>query len=225
MDSDDLMFPDRLQSQLEYLEKSSICDAVGGQLELIDVQGSSIGDSKYRIKIGTSYKELLSSSPLAHPASMIRRSAISQVGGYRDFLAEDWDLWVRMRKNGELHNLNQKVIKYRIHNNQLSRHEMFAESHARLIVGVSYFARQENYADRPKSTSELEVWLAESMMYLRKRNLEFRSFLRWSKRLDAYQLKFKTFATTKKISIGLTVLVQYPIWFSRAILDKVFANR
>lgn len=225
MDGDDLMFPDRLQSQLEYLEKTSICDAVGGQLEQIDMQGFRIGDSKFRNKIGSSYKELLSSSPLAHPASMIRRSALSQIGGYRDFLAEDWDLWVRLRRNGELHNLSQKVIKYRIHNNQHSRNEMFAKSHARLIVGVSYFARQENYADEPKSFSELEVWLVEAMTFLRRNSIKFRFFLRWAKRLDAYQQKFNGFATTRNISIGLALLIQYPIWFTKAVLKKVFTNQ
>ena len=225
MDGDDLMFPDRLQSQMEYLDKTSICDVVGGQLELIDEQGYRIGENKFRNKIGTSTKELLSSSPVAHPASMIRRGAISRVGGYRDFLAEDWDLWVRLRNNGELHNLSQKVIKYRIHNNQHSRHEMFAQSYARLIVGVSYFARKENYVDGPKGALEMEVWLADSIMYLRKNSIKFRLFIRWANRLDAYKQKFNAFATTRKISIGLALLIRYPIWFSGAVLKKVFAKK
>ena len=225
MDGDDLMFPDRLQAQLEYLEKTSICVAVGGQLDLINEQGLHFGEIKFPNKVGTSSKELFLSSPVAHGGAMIRRRAISQIGGYRDFLAEDWDLWVRLRKIGELHSLSQKVIEYRIHNNNSSRHDMFAKSHARMIVAVSHFARQENYADSPKSTSELEVWLTDAVKYLRKSSLEFRIFLRWAKRFDAYEKKFKSFATTRKISTGLALLTQYPIWFSREILKKVFTNR
>jgi len=220
MDEDDLMYPNRLQAQMEYLENTSTCLAVGGQLELIDEAGSKIGESKFRHKVGTSYKELFSSSPLAHPAVMIRRSAISEIGGYRSFLAEDWDLWVRLREIGEVHNLLQKVIKYRVHSNQLSRQKMYAQSRARLIVGVSYFARQAKLADGPDSFSELEVWLAESMEYLRNSSLRFRMFLRWAKRIDLYQEKFNSLVTTKKISSGLALLIQYPVWFLRDMLKK-----
>ena len=221
MDEDDLMYPNRLHAQLEYLENTPICVAVGGQLELIDENGTRIGESRFRKKIGTSNKELFSSSPLAHPAAMIRRSTISQIGGYRNFLAEDWDLWVRLREVGEVHNLSQQVIKYRVHNNQLSRQKMYAQSQARLIVGVSHFARQGDYVDIPESISELELWLEESKAYLRKSSFRFRLFLRWSKRVDMYQERFNTLVTTKNVSIVLTLLTHHPIWFLRDMLKKV----
>lgn len=220
MDEDDLMYPNRLQAQMKYLENTSTCLAVGGQLELIDEAGSKIGESKFRHEVGTSYRELFLSSPVAHPAAMIRRSAISEIGGYRAFLAEDWDLWVRLRETGEVHNLSQKVIKYRVHSNQLSRQKMYAQSRARLIIGVSYFARQAKLADGPRSVSEVDAWLTESIEYLRENSLRFRMFLRWAKRLDLYQEKFNSLVTTKKISTAITLLSQYPIWFMRDMLQK-----
>ena len=221
MDEDDLMYPSRLQVQLKYLDGAPDCVAVGGQLELIDENGSWIGESKFRRRVSTSYKELFFSSPVAHPAALIRRRAISEIGGYRSFLAEDWDLWVRLRETGEVHNLSQKVIKYRVHSNQLSRQKMYAQSRARLIVGVSYFARQAKLADGPRNISEMEVWLAESIEYLRDNRLRFRMFLRWAKRIDLYREKFDSLVTTKKVSTGLTLLTRYPIWFLRDMLKKV----
>jgi len=221
MDEDDIMFPIRLQDQLEYLDSTPKCVAVGGGLELIDENGSRIGESKFRRRISTSYKKLFISSPVAHPAAMIRRCAINEIGGYRAFLSEDWDLWVRLRENGEVHNLSQKVIKYRIHSNQLSRQKMYAQSRARLIVGVSFFARQADLADEPRSTSELEAWLSESTEYLRSTSLRFRMFLRWSKRIDLYQEQFNSLASTKQISTGLSLLIQYPVWFLRDVLKKI----
>jgi glycosyltransferase involved in cell wall biosynthesis len=220
MDEDDLMYPSRLQVQLEYLDSAMDYVAVGGQLELIDENGSRIGESKFRKRIGISYKDLFFSSPVAHPAALIRRSAISEIGGYRSFLAEDWDLWVRLRETGRLYNLPQKVIKYRVHSNQLSRQKMYAQSRARLLVGVSYFARQAKLTDWPRSISEVEAWLAESIEYLRDNSLRFRKFLRWAKRVELYQEKFNSLVTTKKFSTGLTLLIQYPIWFLRDMLKK-----
>lgn len=221
MDEDDLMYPNRLQAQMEYLENTSTCLAVGGQLQLIDEAGSKIGESKFRRKVGTSHKELFLSSPVAHPAAMIRKSAISEIGGYRAFLAEDWDLWIRLREIGEVHNLSQKVIKYRVHDNQLSRQKMYAQSRARLIVGVSYFCRQAKLVDRPGRVSDVDAWLAESIEHLRDKSLRFRMFLRWAKRLDLYQEKLNYLVTKKKISTAITLFSQFPIWFSRDTLQKV----
>ena len=222
MDEDDLMCPDRLRAQLEYLEINSDCVAIGGQLELIDGQGSRIGESNFHRKVGKSYKELFSNSPLAHPAAMIRKSAINQIGGYRGFLAEDWDLWVRLREIGEVHNLSQIVIKYRIHENQLSRQKMYAQSRARLIVGVSYFARQMHFSDEPEISSELEIWLTASTLNLRNSSLKFRFFLRWSNRLDLYQESLNSLIATRKISVFISMLARYPIWLLRDMLKKTF---
>ena len=222
MDEDDIMCPNRLELQMDYLDRTSNCVAVGGQLDLIDEYGSSIGESVFRRKIGNSYWQLFTASPVAHPAAMIRRRALTQIGGYRAFLAEDWDLWTRLREIGEVHNLSQKVIKYRIHRNQLSREKMYAQSHARLIVGVSYFARQSKIADEPSNALELDVWLAETIERLRSVSLRFRLFRRWARRINKYQERLNHLMMTKKISSGLVLLIQYPIWFLRDILKKAF---
>ena len=222
MDEDDLMYPTRLEAQMNYLDSFSKCVAVGGQLDLIDESRYWIGESKFRNKVGTSYKELFTASPVAHPAAMVRRSAIVEIGGYRAFLAEDWDLWVRLREIGEVHNLSQKVIKYRVHRDQLSRQKMYAQSRSRIIVGVSYFARQAKLEDGPNSLSELESWLTDTMNQLRSRSLKFRLFVRWSERLNRYQEKLNSLISTRKLSIALILLLQYPFWFLRDILKKVF---
>lgn len=221
MDEDDLMYPNRLRVQLKYLENTSACLAVGGQLELIDTYGNRIGESNFRLRVGTSYKALFSSSPLAHPAAMIRRNALTRIGNYRAFLAEDWDLWVRLREMGEVHNLSQKVIKYRVHGNQLSRQKMYAQSRARLVVGVSHFARQLNFVDGPKKPTELETWLEDTTTFLRKNSIKFRMFLRWSKKIDFYQENFNHLITKKKISTLASLSIRHPIWIARDVSKKI----
>ncbi len=221
MDEDDLMFPDRLEVQLTYLDETPECLAVGGQLELIDADGLSKGETRFQKKIGTSYKKLFSSSPLAHPAVMIRRNALSKIGNYRDFLAEDWDLWVRLREMGGVHNLSQRVIKYRVHSNQLSRQKMYALSRARHIVGVSHFARQLNFVDGPDTPAELEAWLEEATVFLKKKSIKFNLFLLWTKRVDLYQEKFNSLLANKKKLVLVSLLIQHPFWLSRDILKKI----
>jgi hypothetical protein len=52
----------------------------------------------------------------------MRTEAFLSVGGYRAALAqpEDWDLWLRIAERFQLANLNEVVVKYGIHPNQVS---------------------------------------------------------------------------------------------------------
>ena len=222
MDEDDVMYPNRLEIQLAHLERNTICVAVGGQIELIDEFGFKIGDAKFAKKVGTTSGELFYSSPIAHPAAMIRTSAMRKVGGYRNFLAEDWDLWVRLQEIGELHNLSQKVLKYRIHGKQLSREKMYAQSRSRLIVGTSHFARKAGLIDAPDNVSELEIWMKKISAELNKISQPFRSFIKWTEKVNSYQEAYNKLSIEKSIQSAGKLFVRSPLWFFRDILKKIF---
>jgi hypothetical protein len=58
---------------------------------------------------------------------MMRTELARKIGGYRSLctngrvdLAEDFDLWLRLAKVGEIHNLDETVLFYRQHPNQIS---------------------------------------------------------------------------------------------------------
>jgi glycosyltransferase involved in cell wall biosynthesis len=222
MDEDDVMYPNRLEIQLAHLEKNANCVAVGGQLELMNEFGFEIGTAKFARIVGKSSKDLFVSSPIAHPAAMVRTSAISKINGYRSFLPEDWDLWVRLQEIGELHNLSQKVLRYRIHGNQLSRGKMYAKSRARLIVGTSHFARQAGLIDAPDTVPKTEIWITEISKILNETSHPFRTFIKWTEKIDSYQDAYNTFAREKRIKLAIKLFVSYPLWFFRDILKKVF---
>ena len=50
MDADDVMYPDRIEKQVNYLESNPNCVAVGGQIDIIDKEGNIIGHREYAIK-------------------------------------------------------------------------------------------------------------------------------------------------------------------------------
>lgn len=222
MDEDDFMYPHRLENQLAHLERNADCVAVGGQLELINDIGLEIGSAEFARVVGKSLEDLFDASPIAHPAAMVRTSAISKVGGYRSFLPEDWDLWVRLHEIGELHNLSQKVLRYRIHGNQLSREKMYAKSRARQIVGTSHFARQAGLIDAPGTVSETEIWLKQISEILNETSQPFRIFTNWAEKLDCYQNAYVTLAREKNIGLAIKISIRFPIWFFRDILKKIF---
>ena len=174
MDEDDLMEPERLHLQLEYMDRSPNCVALGGQLKLINELGNLCGVSRYKRNVTS--KEILKKSPIAHPAAIFKRDVVLKIGGYRENLPEDWDLWARLYKEGDLKNLDDYILRYRIHPKQLSRDSLYKHESSRRLVGTSYFARTSEIIDLPQSKAASEIWLKETMSYLRQTNQKFLEF-------------------------------------------------
>jgi glycosyltransferase involved in cell wall biosynthesis len=175
MDEDDLMEPNRLTQQSSHLDTNSDCVAVGGQLKLINEKGESIGVSRFSEKV-VHKKELLRRSPIAHPAAMFRRENVINIGGYRENLPEDWDLWTRLWQEGSIENLGDYVLRYRIHENQLSRTTMYKHSTSRLIIGTSLYARENGLRDYPVEYTDIDNWLIQSGRALSELTDEYKSF-------------------------------------------------
>jgi glycosyltransferase involved in cell wall biosynthesis len=130
IDSDDMMTKNRIIDQVEFLTKSGY-SAVGGQLRLINEQGQHIGFGYFPItQREIEYSKLLN-SPLAHPAVLFRKLDVINVGAYREAYPEDWDLWLRLMKNGKIGNVKSIVLDYRVHGSQLSRSIGYELSSAR----------------------------------------------------------------------------------------------
>jgi glycosyltransferase involved in cell wall biosynthesis len=123
MDADDIAVPERLRRQVKYLDRHPEVVAVGGQIELIDVEGRSLGCRAFPMTPTDCRAYLDRGAPFCHPAVMMRSKALAIVGGYRSSFepAEDMDLWLRLSKIGELANLNAKVLRYRVHAASMTR--------------------------------------------------------------------------------------------------------
>ena len=79
---------------------------------------------------------------MAHPSVMYRRSAIIQLGGYRNEFngAEDYDLWLRMMFVGKIVNMNEHLTYYRIWANQVTRQDKDS------LVTMAGLARRDFHA-------------------------------------------------------------------------------
>jgi glycosyltransferase involved in cell wall biosynthesis len=133
MDSDDISSTQRLELQVAYLDSHPEVDVVGGQIQPICIHGQPIAPrSRYvrRLRREKLLKPL--SCQVAHPTAMIRKSTLNRLNGYRnfgpDFFAEDLDLWNRVLRDGEIHNLSVVVLCYRIHHSQISSRKKIEQS-------------------------------------------------------------------------------------------------
>jgi glycosyltransferase involved in cell wall biosynthesis len=160
MDEDDLMTSRRLEVQKKFLERNRDYAAVGGQIELINSTNKTVGFSNYPLTLQRNSIKVLKQSPLPHPGTMFRRSVVLELGGYRGFLPEDWDLWVRINEQWKIANIRNTVLKYRVHSKQLSRQQTYTSPRGALAVAASQLARRLGLQDHPTDSESVESWVA-----------------------------------------------------------------
>lgn len=139
MDADDISMPNRLKEQVRYLRNNEECIVVGCRTLLID----SDGDPILRGKEATSHDEieqilLEGRGAIPHPSAMFRRGPALEIGGYREqyAFAQDVDLWLRLADYGRLANLEESLLKYRVHFERISwrKHELQQETVKEILI-------------------------------------------------------------------------------------------
>lgn len=117
MDGDDFSLPNRFELQLKYAENHHDVDVFGGDMYIMDENGTVQSERLYPTTPAAIKRRFLWRSPFSHPTIMFRRSVIDK--GYRynpEYKrAEDIDFLFRLYKGGfKFGNLGQKVLKYRV---------------------------------------------------------------------------------------------------------------
>lgn len=116
LDADDVMYPTRLEKQVDFLEANSEVVALGGQIDIIDAIGKITGQWEYILDDEGIKNNQFIYQPFAHPAVTMRKSAIEKVGYYPEGIwkVEDVKFFFILSQVGKFANLPDKVIKYRL---------------------------------------------------------------------------------------------------------------
>lgn len=112
MDSDDVSLPQRCEEELRIFEAMDL-DIVGGTVQEFEKSTENITSNRVLPENTEDiFKFSKKRNPFNHPAVMFRKSKVEEAGGYREFpYFEDYDLWVRMLKNGAKgYNIKQPVM-------------------------------------------------------------------------------------------------------------------
>ena len=144
LDSDDLSLPNRLEEELNYLEKNPDVTLCGSNIE-------AFGDDQYITKsVDDSDKlwtEILFTSPIAHSTWMIRKSDMPL---YNETMTSSLDyelllqLFIQKKKIGIV---RQPLVRYRVRSNSVShiysasrinKNDVRVQSEAAALLGVEY---------------------------------------------------------------------------------------
>lgn len=121
LDSDDIAMPNRIEKQAAYLESNSKIGVVGSnRIEFYN--GEDIGISKHWLEAEELKVALILDMPMSNPSLMMRREVVEEFSYDSDYIvAEDYEFLYRVSKKWDLVNLEEPLIKYRIHSGQITK--------------------------------------------------------------------------------------------------------
>ena len=145
MDADDLAYPDRLGRQVAFLRRHPQVVCVGTGQRWIDEEGLTLLECVPAQDNATLQAQLLAGhTEICHPTAMIRRQAVKVVGGYDPQFncTQDLDLWLRLGEVGELANLPDLLLDYRVHADSVSeRRTRQQHAHIKLACELAWQRR------------------------------------------------------------------------------------
>lgn len=141
MDADDVSDVDRLLYQVKYLDANRDVMLLGSRFLSMnedltycnwfndvptDYEDIEVKDDKGKPKKIIGIKNtLLDHCCIGHPTVMMRRRVIEILGGYDESqdckAVEDYELWLRISRRFKISNLPHSLLRYREHDNQVSK--------------------------------------------------------------------------------------------------------
>jgi len=114
MDQDDESLPARLGTQYDFVKDKPRLAVVGSFVYHMGITPSH--DTLVRLPVSPTEiaRQLESTNCLYHPSVIMNRAMVLKAGGYREQFknAEDYDLWLRLRKVHELENIPTPLLRY-----------------------------------------------------------------------------------------------------------------
>jgi len=139
LDSDDIMLPNRIQKQLDFMKKNNDYAICGGQILMFRDTNKThiVNQTNHPTITWEYYKKHISPWFINHPTVCYRKSKVLEAGNYslnlkqtwgNDDLSQDFELELRMlKKYGKIYNFPEPLLLYRLHPGQVT-HQNGAKS-------------------------------------------------------------------------------------------------
>ena len=122
LDDDDEWLPNKLQKQVELLDRSqpNICGVYSKSLMIDKLTGEAVSTNHQPDKSkGNLLYQLVKKNPIHTPTVLVRKSCLENVGLFDETISymEDRDLWIRLSMKWEFEYISQPLVRVYIHEN------------------------------------------------------------------------------------------------------------
>ncbi len=155
MDADDWSYPDRIEKQVQYMENNPNVCVSGGAMVICDEDLQPKGIRHYATEDKEIRSRMLRLNQIPHPASIWRKETLKKTKLYPTNLgmSEDYALTLEISQYGLLGNIDNTLIKFRVHINSISNSKMALQQKATLLISDKAI-REYGY----KETTRDKVW-------------------------------------------------------------------
>jgi len=122
MDADDIMDPERLIKQINFLKNNKCVVCLGSWMKEINENNEIIGNRTTPLLHKHIYEKMFYEMAIQNPTLMINRNLVPKEFEWckTDGILDDLDLLFKLLQYGEFANIGEFLMLYRIHNNNLS---------------------------------------------------------------------------------------------------------
>ncbi|WP_180271139.1 glycosyltransferase family 2 protein [Fredinandcohnia onubensis] len=160
MDADDIALPNRIERQVQFMEKNKEIDAIGTFYELFGGRLTRTFKPKY-ITSDEIKAQLLFFSQIGNPTAMIRLGTLKKhkiTYNLSYFVAQDYDMWVQISKVGNLHILPEVLLKYRTGHSNITKKSQQEKATKRKKIIDSIHKDILTYYKMDFTDEEMEVY-------------------------------------------------------------------
>lgn len=172
MDADDIALPNRIEKQVDFMEKHADVAACGtGFQRMLDGK---------KIYMPTSHNAIVAKQiytpGMAHPTVMMRASFMQQKNMFYPNVpcAQDYALWVLMSRYGNLANVPEILLQYRVHKKSIT-HTKVKEK--RVVLGKIHKEILKEISNMPVSQKHLDIHFSIATGVQEKRQHSIKSVL------------------------------------------------
>lgn len=166
--SDDSWEPDKLNEQVDFLDRNPEVGAVFTRVQVIDESNRPLANDWFDVpnQSRAQWLRLLFSdkNKLCHPSVLARRASYLRAGLYKQVHAQtdDAEMWTRLLLREEIHVLSGRLTLHRVFSDGSNVSGVNPQSHAR--IQFEWFEQKRNYIGLPLA-QVLEIF-PEAMQWL-----------------------------------------------------------
>lgn len=122
MDADDIMMPFRLEKQVGYFNQNKDVVCLGSWMKEINEKNETIGKRITSLTHKEIYEKMFYEMAIQNPTLMINKNIVPKDFQWckTDGILDDLDLLFKLLQFGQFANINEYLMLYRIHDNNLS---------------------------------------------------------------------------------------------------------